>query len=85
MKPMIEDSLATFHNALDRHATLKRLNERWVADPRFRASLAEDPSGTLARYAIPCTVATLARCSTAICPSPRRPGCGRSSRPSRTG
>lgn len=50
-------SLSTFHEALEAHAELKRLNERWVADPAFRTALAEDPAGTLERYKISCSPA----------------------------
>lgn len=42
--------LAAYHQVMDRNSAMKRLNERWVADPSFRAALALDAAGTLDRY-----------------------------------
>lgn len=42
--------LADFHELMERHGAMRRINERWVADPAFRAELREDPGGTLGRY-----------------------------------
>lgn len=48
---MIE--LAEYHSALKNCALFKRFNERWVADPHFRAAMAADPTAALSRYRIP--------------------------------
>ena len=48
-------SLEQYHDLLERHAVMKRFNERWIADPGFRADLGRDAAATLAAAGLDCT------------------------------